>query len=458
MGLPISRSNRLEFHWLKGAYHVGKQILASPGRIICLVTFFLALTRHLGAQTGAELSLAEALRIALQNTPSVLVAEKEVDAARARILQAGAIPDLEFGVSWSETPSDLSLAEADERSIGFTQPFEFPGKRKTRGQVAGHEARIAEENLDRARILVTAAVKRAYYRAVLNQKLVSNFESIADLLRQFQEMTTVRYQTQMVPFLEVLRAKVELAKVNNQLTEVRREFENSKADLNRLLGRPGVTPIVLTDNLFYEPFEKSLEDVLEELRPVRPSLRIAKSFVDRNHAAARLAKMSYLPDFSLGLFNQSLREQPPFNANQYTGTKVANNWAVDFGLSFPLWFWKRPRGEVREAQADLLNSQIQRDAVNRNVTTAIENAYRVVKASEAQVRVFEGSLLRDIEDELQAGITLYRNDQIDALNLIDIYRTYTETKAEYFRALYNFNVALSDLEVAGEEEIESRGF
>jgi outer membrane protein TolC len=426
--------------------------------LISLFTFFLVLTQHLGAQTDAELSLADALRIALQNSPSVLIAQKEADAARARVLQAEAIPNLEFGVSWSETPSDFSLADADERSIGFTQPFEFPGKRKARGQVAGHEARIAEDNLDRARLLVTAVVKQSYYRAVLNQKLVSNFESISDLLRQFQEMATVRYQAQSVPLLEVLRAKVELAKVNNQLTEVRREFENSKADLNRLLGRSGATPIVLTDDLFYEPFEKSVEEVVEELRSVRPSLRIAESFVERNHAATRLAKKGYLPDFSFGLFNQSLKEQPPFNANQFTGSRENNNWTIDLGLSFPLWFWKRPRGEVREAQAVLSTSLVQRDAVERNVTTAIENAYRVVKASEAQVRVFEGSLLRDIEDELHAGITLYRNDQIDALNLIDIYRTYTETKAEYFRALYNFNVALADLEAAGEEEIESRGF
>jgi hypothetical protein len=84
----------------------------------------------------------------------------------------------------------------------------------------------------------------------------------------------------------------------------------------------------------------------------------------------------------------------------------------------------------------------------------IENAYRMAKAAEAQVETFHTSLLKDVEDELQSGIMLYQTNQLDALNVIDIYRTYTETKTEYFRSLCNYNLALVDLEVAGEDVIK----
>jgi outer membrane protein TolC len=288
----------------------------------------------------------------------------------------------------------------------------------------------------------------------LNQKLVTNLEAVAELLRQFQEIATTRYQAQMVPFIEVLRANVELAKVNNQVIEVRRELQNTLADLNRLLGRPGTTPITLTDDLSYRPFEQSVERVLAELRPTRASLTIASVSVERNRTAVELAKKSYRPDFSIGLFSQRLKEQPPFNANRFSGTTVNGNWQIDAGVSIPIWFWKQPKGELEEARSELSRARIRRDAVERNVTTAIENAYRIVKAAEAQVNVFDESLLRDVEDELRAGITLYRNNQLDALNLLDIYRTYTETKAEYYQVLYNFNVAVADLDVAGEEAEE----
>jgi outer membrane protein TolC len=165
-----------------------------------------------------------------------------------------------------------------------------------------------------------------------------------------------------------------------------------------------------------------------------------------------LANKSYLPDFSLGFSFQRVREQPPFDANDFNGTTI-NSLGVDFGLSIPLWFWKGPRGITGEAAANYAIAKVMSAKVDRDVTTAIQSAYRVLKTAETQVNVFEQSLLQDIEDELMSGITLYRNNQLDALNLIDIYRTYSSTKAEYYRALYNYLVALADLQVAGEESL-----
>jgi len=401
-----------------------------------------------------NLTLAEAIRIALLNNPAVLVAQKESEAASARILQAEAIANLELGITWSETPSKFNLAEADERSIGFVQSLEFPGKRRARRNVASLEFHFFKENVERAKLLVSAEVKKAYYQAWLNNKLITNFEFMANLLQQFRETATMRYQLQQVPFLEVLRAKTELTKINNDLIAARRETQNSLAELNRLLGRPGSLPIVLADDFSYQPFGKSLETVLNERGQISAARRMSKVLVERSQAQLRLAQKSYLPDFSVGLFNQNLKEQPPFNANQFFGTRLKDNWQIEVGLSIPLWFWKGPQGEARAARTGLELAQIQDEVFNRNAITAIETAYRSVKACEEQLRLFEDSLLRDVDDELHTGISHYQNGRIDALDLIDIYRTYTITKAEYYRALFNYYLALADLEVAGESTLQ----
>ena len=417
-----------------------------------LLLSFSLLIENSGAQE--KLTLHQAIELAMANNPQVQVAQKEVDAAGARILQAEAIPNLEFGISWGETPSNFNVADADERSIGFVQPFEFPGKRKARGNVAKRELSFFDENAQRTKRLISAEVKRAYYQAWLNQKLVANFEAIAYLLRQFRETATSRYQAQKVTFLEVLRAKTELAKINNELIATRREFQNSLAELNRLLGRPGSTPLALADDFTYQPFEKTVDMVVNEMRQISAARRMTEALVERGYAQIRLAQKSYLPDFAVGLFNQKRDGQPPFTAANPLGSTESNLWGIDVGISIPLWFWKGPRGQAQEARAAFDLAQIQYDAFNRNAITAIENAYRSVKAAEEQVRLFEETLLRDVEDELRTAIAHYQTDQIDALNLIEIYRTYTETKAEYYRALFNFNVALADLEVAGETALQ----
>lgn len=416
----------------------------------CAAVLFLLLFLINSSGAQENLTLQQAVGLALANNPQVLAAQKEVEVAQARILQAEAFPNLEFSVNWDETPSNFDITQAGERNIGLVQPLEFPGKRGARGRVAKIETRFFEESLQRIKLLASAEVKRAYYQAWLSQKLVANFEAIADLLQQFREAATVRYQAQKVPFLEVLRAKTELAKINNELIAERREAQNALAELNRLLGRAGSTPLALGDDFSYQPFTKTVEMVVNEMRQTSATRRLSETLVERGRAQMRLAQKSYLPDFTVGLFNQKRDGQPPFTAENPFGSTVSNLWGIDVGVSIPLWFWKGPRGQAEEARASFDLAQIQREAVERNVTTAIENAHRSVKAAEAQVRLFEESLLRDMEDELRTGIAHYQTDQIDALNLIDIYRTYTETRAEYYRALFNYYVALADLEVAGE--------
>lgn len=419
---------------------------------VAVLFLFLLLMENSGAQE--KLTLQQAIDLAMANNPQVLSAQKEIDAARARILQAEAIPNLEFGLNWDETPSNFNITKAGERNIGLVQPFEFPGKRGARGRVARIESQFFEESLRRTKLLLGAEVKRAYYQAWLNQKSVVNFEAIADLLTQFRETATSRYQAQKVPFLEVLRAKTELARINNELIVARREAQNSLAELNRLLGRPGSTPLALADDFTYQPFTKTVEMVVNEMRPISVSRRLSETLVERGRALMRLAQKSYLPDFAVGLFNQKRDGQPPFTSATPLGSTERGLWGIEVGASIPLWFWKGPRGQAEEARAFLDLAQIQLEAVNRNVTTAIENAHRSVKAAEEQVRLFEETLLRDVEDELRSGVSHYQTDQIDALNLIDIYRTYTATQAEYYRALYNYYVALADLEVAGETALQ----
>jgi len=420
----------------------------------CAAVLFLSFFLINSSDAQENITLQQAVALALANNPQVLAAQKKVEVAQARILQAEAFPDLVFGASWEEIPSNFDVTKAGERNIGLVQPLEFPGKRGARGQVAKIETQFFEENLQRARLLISAEVKRAYYQTWLNQKSAANFEAIADLLQQFRETATVRYQAQKAPFLEVLRAKTELAKINNELIAARREAQNALAELNRLLGRPGSTPLALADDFSYQPFDKTLDVVINEIRQTSAAQRMAAALVERGRAQIRLAQKSYLPDFAVGLFNQKRDGQPPFTPENPFGNTESGLWGIEVGVSIPLWFWKGPRGAAQEAHAAFGLAQIQYDAIERNIITAIENAYRSVKAAEEQVRLFEESLLRDMEDELRTGIAHYQTDQIDVLNLIDIYRTYTETKAEYYRALFNYHVALADLEAAGETALQ----
>jgi cobalt-zinc-cadmium efflux system outer membrane protein len=409
-----------------------------------LLVLFFALVAS--AQTTEKLSLNNALTIALNNNPEISAAQKEIDAASGRVLQAGRIPNPELSVTFNEVPTNINFGDAGEKDIGLSQPIEFPGKRGSRVDVAEHGESIAELSLSRTKAIVSAKVKRAYYQSLLAGEVVSNLEFTITLFSDFLRTVTERYQAGASKYLDVIRAKVEVTRLRNDLVEAKREQQTRLGELNVLLGRTSTTPIVLSDSLTYQPLGMLQDSAVELYANQSNFLKIVEREAQRSQSVLNLARTSYLPDFSLGIaFQKRPGQISPDNrsgSSSYLGFQI--------GASVPLWFWQGPKGEVQEAEALLDISNIRISAARLRVRLNILSAFRSASVAQEQLQVFDTSLLRDVKDELRAGISAYQNNQVDALNLFDIYRTFRATKIEYARALYNLLAAKAELEVAGE--------
>jgi len=389
------------------------------------------------AKGEESLTLERAIEMAMRQNPEILAAKKELDLSSGKRLQMEAVADPEIVFSSEGMPIGKSGGSGErEISFGIQQYLEFPKKRSLRGKIGSYQEEIARLELERTMIRIKARVKRAYYKAVLSQKTIAALESSSRQLDEFIEMASIKYQLGAVPYLDVLRARVEKARMQNQLIEARKEWKLDKSSLNLLLGRRGEEGLSLLTDISYLPFDKELTEVKEQAKETKPSLSIAALRLEQAGAGLRLSRMSYFPDFSFGLFFPSLR---------------SGAWGVALGFSVPLYWWKRQKGEILEARAAKELNLISSDSTERRIMAEIENAYSGVKAAEDQVKVFEEKLIKEVEEQLKAGVNSYQYGKIDSLNLLDLYRTFSLAKLEYLKSLYLYLVSLADLEVAGEE-------
>ena len=396
--------------------------------ILLIIMLLLTSFVYAGDIEPTNLSLDEAIKFALGKNPKILNAEKEYNAAVGRKLQMSAIPDIELEGEWV----------GEEGKIGLFQPLEFPGKRWLRSRVGYCEEKIAKTKWEMGKLLVTVDVKKVYYKVVLYEKIVLEIEKTIDLLKQFLEITNVKYSSGIVPYMEVIRAKVELAKVKNELIETRKELQIQKRELNLLLGRKSNEPFILTSDISYTPFNKDISEVKNEVMSKNNTLKIINLLLEKSQKSKSLSYMGLVPDFGSGLYKSR-------------ADKI-DNWGVEFKINIPLYFWWKQTGQIKEAQAYLSSAEIILSATERNIDRAIEDTYESIKSSEEQAKNFKQILLPEVEDALKTGISNYQTGQIDALSLLDIYRTYKTTKIEYVKALYNYLSALADLEIAGEEK------
>jgi len=256
------------------------------------------------AQTQERLSLSEAIDIALYNNPGIQKARKEVEAFDARVLQAGRIPNPELGIDWNESSSIINPGEANERDISFTQSIEFPTKRGNRIDIASTDRELAQLRLDRTVLLVISQVKRSYFDLLLSQKLAESLDKQLALLKDFQQLLAARFEAGSSSYLDVIRAKVELTRLKNDIIKAQREQQVRRRNLQLLIGKDAEQKSALSDG-FPTALAIVDNDSLANALAMRSIVaRCARLSVQRQKQFQTLAKSTYLPDLQIGVSNQ----------------------------------------------------------------------------------------------------------------------------------------------------------
>ncbi len=392
------------------------------------------------AQTAAaaeELTMEQAVEIALRLNPEILSAEAGIKAAVGRRQQAEARPDPTIGLGTAGLPFDLRTHEGRESEIefGLEQTFEFPGKRALRMDIGRFGEEIASLELAKSRMLVSARVRKAYLRVVLVDRTLDSISRAAGLLDRAYEAVQIQYASGRAAYGDVLRARVDLARLRNQALEARRERVAAAAELDFLLGRPPGESLRLTSGLESPPLAGSPEDIKAAALAGRPSLKIAVLLAGQAEAAERLSGLNRRPDLTAGLFVPSKR----FSA-----------WGFSLGVTLPL-SGKRSGGERAEAAALREARLVAVDGLRRRLAAMVGSALESVRLAGEQVRIFELSLLSEIEEELKVSLDLYTYGKLEAYALLDLHRAASEARLEHLRAVYNESIARIDLEIAGED-------
>lgn len=396
----------------------------------------LCFSTALFAEEGG-ITLEKAVETALARNPEVLAAQARIDAARGRTLQLKArpAPELAAGVEGIPLPGLRNEGDEVEVRLGLEQTFEYPGKRGLRTEIGRRGEDMAAADLARLRLLITAAVKRAYWSAAYAGRAVAALERSVTQIDALLEDLQARYRTGAADYADVLRVRAEKARLRNQILEQARDERAAELALAGLLGDPSGGPAVPTDELPFVPLAADPATLVERALATRPSTRLAALDMERAGAAVRLAGLERRPDIVAGLMLPSLRP---------------NAWGVSFGLTLPFLRPGRARGAAMEAAAEAEAARFVAAAVGARLRTAVWSAFAAAKAAEQQVLVYESGLLRELEDELGIQLEYFRYGKTGAFALLDLHRAFVLAQVERLRALLLYNLALADLEVAGE--------
>lgn len=389
------------------------------------------------AQQAAEpVRLADLLAEAERNHPSLQAETRLIEAKRARIPQARALPDPQLSIGYMGDFAPFKTQAGDpssSRQFGVMQEFPYPGKRELRGKIAAKDADAQKWNYEAARRRVRAQVEITYYELWAVDKALDITEKNKDLLEKLARIAEEKYKVGKGLQAEVLRGQVEVTRVLQRLTVLRQRRRTFEAALNSLLVRPPESPIGPLAEVNQSVFAYSLDELLREAVENFPEIRRQQELIEQSQLAASLAQKNYYPDFSVGWDYQNrpnLREM----------------YGLRFTVNLPVLYKSKQRQAVKEAAAVLAAARYERESLRTALLFQAKEQYLAARASEELLTLYSKGIVPQSALALESSLVAYQVGALDFLNLVTNFTIVLDYEVNYYEELASYQKALARLE------------
>lgn len=372
---------------------------------------------------AAEDALPSPLR--LEDIPALAkVRRAEVTAARERALAAEQRPAL---VSALEDPMVSPAVDhwpfgmpAADVSLTVEQRFPLSGVRGHRGRAAEAEAKRLRSDEQRTALDVQLDAVSAFLMLYERRGMLHILEEQRALARQFVAATNARYGSATGAQVDVIRAEIELARIDAALKTATAQIKASESMLNASLGRPtglAIPELAMSTTLLGPPEgAAAVSTALEQ----RPELLGGKSELARAEAEIDVMKSMYLP-------MAMVRAGPAYTMRDGFGAMLM------VGVSIPLWRDRLSAG-VSEAEAMARMAKADLEAMRRMTEGQAASARDEVVAARVQFVSLRDDVLPRARQAIEPSLTGYGAGQLPLVSVLDAARTLWTTQAELLGA------------------------
>lgn len=379
-----------------------------------------------------KLSLPELENIMFSQSPALRGAADAVNAARAAVDTARAIPNPHIEVmNGTRNPrlSNTTLSGALQ-SVSVSQDLDMPWHRFPRvdGALAGLSAAQATEQSFKADM--RAQLRLRYYDLV--RRTAENRAAREDvlLMEGIRKRIALQVETGEKARFELVKADAEMLNAQKMQESAGLRVRQAHGALRAVMGvaLPDSFEIQEKTHTFSAP--SPLSEMREEILKSNPALQRTRA--ERQQLDRRLSeeKALRLPKFALRME----QDQDPEWRNRRVG----------LAMTLPLWDWRG--GPVGEAAARLSQADHVMSYQTVSLTQALESAYQQYEIANAQVVALEGGIVRHAADALRIAEIAYKAGEKSFLEVMDAQRVYRAARNELITAQFELASAWTEIE------------
>lgn len=406
-------------------------------------------TAYSQAGTARRLRLNETVERARQRHPLIVAAKQRVAIAEAERMESGLKPNPGLTVSGENFPLGPTQKGFDFGSgvdwfATYTQTFETGGKRNLR-------VALAERNLEAAQAEASAIERRVVYEVKAAYQRVANARLRIELLREnhnnlneLVSLNEARVKEGYIAEGDLIKARLEAQRVGFQTRKVVLEYEQARIELLRAMGGSSFEDddlaFEIAEEMNYQPVSLN-PALLREAAMRLPQTQAAQARVDRAQALLRLEQARVRPDITASV---GYKRNGPDNA-------------LYAAVNIPLPVYNRNQAMIARAQSQVEEARAELQHTQNMVLAELAAARRAVELNQKQVESLRAEFLLLADESRSISLAAYREGAVDLLTALDAQRVRSQAQEFYFQALYEYQLAIHELErAAGIERLPVR--
>jgi outer membrane protein, heavy metal efflux system len=391
-------------------------------------------------------SLDDYLHYAVRHSPALAAAFNDWRAAVERIPQARSLPDPQLSFGYVVSQIDARRTPRGE-NYRLSQMFPWFGTLRLRGDIASEEALAAERQFEAERWNLFHRVSHSYYEYYFLERSIDIVRSNLELARHLEGVARARFRADGAQ-QDVLRAQVELGRMDDRLRNVEDLRGPVRAALNAALGRPAqaqLPPPPPTDELRIEPIPALERDAewIALARETSPELQALRHRLAGRQDRIDLARRDRFPDVMLGV---------EYGRNADARMAMMDGGGTDMlmgmvSINVPIWF-RKYSAAIHEAEA--LHESSRRQLENRELQleSELKRALYAFRDAERKVDLYAHTLLPLTRQSLRVTESSYRTGEAQGgfLDLVDSQRVLLEFELALERARTDRFQRLAEIE------------
>ena len=407
-------------------------------------------------------TLAEAVRIALERHPDVEKAKQsgEMLKGKVREVRAQAFPEVNI-VSNALRMRDPSLLNASgienfpaelraaliphgvnlfDYSAQVKQPLYTSGKVGTALKLAAVQLEGATSQIDRAQQDLALEVVRAFYGLMWAQKYNRVVDDEQKQRAEHAAMARTRFQNGVATEVDVLRSEVAVANGKPAVVQARNAIRLAQARLNYLMFRPIDAPITLAGDFDEKAFDDaSFETLAAEAIRRRPEMHLARIQERSSQVQLDLAKAES-------------RMRVDFAAGYGVASRMASNlsdlqfarWNMAVAFTLPVFDGFRRSGLVYQATAAERQAKLDREKLEQQVRLDLQQGLDELTAARETLRAAEATV-GQAEKVLGMMQNNYKWGAATTLDILDAQTALSSARSNVLRGLHDYSVARARL-------------